>query len=207
MVGLKTFYRLQIPSLSSAVSLNAALTNNGPWVDSLQTPDISLAGAPNGTGRLGYELNLLALQLKLGVSGWYGPRNDQRSTSPTQRAVGADARFIAGWFTLSGEYINLREDAGVSAGKFTGTGDYPLASGFKVDGFYGQLAVAIPLAPTGLQTATVYTRYDRRHAEFEGFTPIITSRSTAGLRLDLWSVLALKAEYLFNRENAGAPTV
>jgi len=206
-VGAKAFYRLQIPALSSAVSLNAAVTNSGTWVDSLQTPDISLTGVPNGSGRLGYELSLLGFQLKLGVSGLYGPRNDQRSSAPTQKAVGVDARVIAGWFTLSGEYINLREDEGIGPGKFTGTGDYPLASGFKVDGFYNQLAVALPVASTGLQVATVYARYDRRHAEFEGFGPITTSRVTAGVRLDIWTVLALKAEYLFNRENTGAPTV
>jgi hypothetical protein len=76
-----------------------------------------------------------------------------------------------------------------------------------VNGFYNQLAVAVPTGTTGLQTATVYLRYDRRHAEFEGFGPILTSRITVGARLDLWSALALKAEYLFNRENAGAPTV
>jgi hypothetical protein len=206
-IGAKAFYRVQIPGLLSAISLNAAVTNSGNWVESLQTPDISLTGVPNGTARLGYELNLLAFQVKLGASGLYGPRNDQRSSAARQRAWGVDGRVIFGWVSLSGEYINLREDAGVAPGKFNGTGEYPLASGFSVDGFYNQAAVAIPTGATGLQTATVYFRYDRRHAEFEGFGPILTSRVTIGTRLDLWSALALKAEYLFNRENAGAPTV
>jgi hypothetical protein len=206
-IGAKAFYRFQIPSLSSALSLNVAATNSGTWVEALQTPDISLTGLPNASGRLGYELNLLGFQVKLGTSGLYGPRNDQRSSDSRQRAFGADARVIYSWVSLSGEYINLREDEGVAPGKFNGTGEYPLASGFKVDGFYTQLALAIPTGEPSLQTATFYTRYDRRHAEFEGFGPILTSRVTAGLRLDFWSALALKAEYLFNRENAGAPTV
>ena len=206
-IGAKAFYRVQIPGLLSAISLNAAVTNSGNWVETLQTPDISLTGVPNVTGRLGYELNLLAFQVKLGASGLYGPRNDQRSSASRQHAFGVDARVVVGWLSLSGEYINLHEDAGVAPGKFNGTGEYPLASGFEVNGFYNQLAVAVPTGATGLQTATVYLRYDRRHAEFEGFGPILTSRVTVGARLDLWSALALKAEYLFNRENAGAPTV
>ncbi len=206
-IGAKAFYRIQIPGLSSAISLNTAVTNSGNWVETLQTPDISLTGAPNGTARLGYELNMLGFQVKLGASGLYGPRNDQRNSAARQRAFGADGRLIVGWLSLSGEYITLREDAGVEDGKITGTGVYPLASGFSVDGYYNQLAVAIPTGAPSLQTATLYVRYDRRHAEFEGFGPITTSRLTTGFRLDLWSALALKAEYLFNRENAGAPTV
>lgn len=206
-IGAKAFYRYQLPSISSAISINAAVTNSGNWVESLQTPDISLTGVPNGTARLGYELNMLGFQVKVGGSGMYGPRNDQQSSAPRQRAFGVDGRVIVGWLSLSGEYINLREDSGAEPGKYTGTGVYPLASGFKVDGFYNQAAVAIPTGATSLQTVTLYARYDRRHAEFEGFGPILTSRWTTGARLDFWSALAVKAEYLFNRENAGAPTV
>ncbi len=206
-IGAKAFYRLQIPPWMSAISANAAVTNSGAWVESLQTPDVSLTGVPNFTGRLGYELNQLRFQVKIGASALYGPRNDQRSSAVHQRAFGADARFTIGWLSLSGEYITLHEDAGVAPGKLTGTGQYPLASGFDVHGFYNQVAVAVPTGAGSLQTATVYVRYDRRHAEFKGFGPILTSRVTTGARLDLWSALALKAEYLFNRENAGAPTV
>ena len=53
----------------------------------------------------------------------------------------------------------------------------------------------------------MYARYDRRHAWFEGFTPITVDRFTGGLRIDLWDALILKGEYLDNREVAGAPTV
>ena len=54
---------------------------------------------------------------------------------------------------------------------------------------------------------TVYARYDRRHAWFQGFTPITVDRFTGGVRFDLWDSLLLKAEYLDNRELSGAPTV
>ena len=86
-------------------------------------------------------------------------------------------------------------------------GDFFYASGFAVDGFYGTLALAVPVQRAALRTTTVYGRYDRRAAEFHGFGGILTSRYTVGTRLDFWSVLSLKAEYLFNRENAGAPQV
>ena len=206
-IGAKVFYRMQIPSLWSAVSLNIAATNSGPWVQTLQTPNISLTGLPNLAGRLGYELNLARFQLKLGGSGWLGPRNDQHDSHVGQHALGADARVAAGWVSASVEYVNLREDQGTQPGKFSGTGTYEFASGFHVYGYYGQLAVALPVRARALQTVTVYARYDRRHAEFEGFGAITTSRVTTGMRLELWSTFALKAEYLFNRELDGAPTV
>ena len=53
----------------------------------------------------------------------------------------------------------------------------------------------------------MYGRYDRRHAQFEGFVPITVDRITAGARVDVWDSLALKGEYLINRELAGAPNV
>jgi hypothetical protein len=55
--------------------------------------------------------------------------------------------------------------------------------------------------------ATVYGRYERRRASFKGFRPILVGRLTAGLRVDLWDTLILKAEVLFNEERYGAPQV
>jgi hypothetical protein len=124
-----------------------------------------------------------------------------------QTQLGADARLTAGWFSLSGEYVRARDGAGTAPGKQTGVGDFFYASGFAMTGLYGTLALAVPVEGEALRTATVYGRYDRRAAEFHGFGGILTSRYTVGTRLDFWSVLALKAEYLFNRENAGAPRV
>ncbi|HYI02212.1 hypothetical protein [Hyalangium sp.] len=206
-LGVKSFYRRQLPSLSSAVSLNVAITNSSSRVESLQTADLSLTGLPFVSARLGYELQLLRLQLKLGMSGQTGARNDQDDAHVRQTQLGADARLTAGWFSLAAEYVRARDDAGSAPGKHTGVGDFFYASGFAVDGFYGTLALAVPVGDEALRTATVYSRYDRRAAEFHGFGGILTSRYTVGTRLDFWSVLSLKAEYLFNRENAGAPRV
>lgn len=206
-LGIKALYRRQLPSLSSAVSLNVAVTNGSSRVDSLQTPDLSLTGMPFVSARLGYELQLLRLQVKLGASGQTGARNDQNDSRVHQTQLGADARLTAGWFSLSGEYVRARDGAGTAPGKYTGLGDYFYASGFAMNGFYGTLALAVPVEAEALRMATLYGRYDRRAAEFHGFGGILTSRYTVGARLDFWSVLSLKAEYLFNRENAGAPRV
>jgi hypothetical protein len=206
-LGVKALYRRQLPVVSSAVSLNVAVTNGSSRVDSLQTPDLSLTGLPFVSARLGYELQLLRLQVKLGVSGQTGARNDQDDSHVHQTQLGADARLTAGWFSLSGEYVRARDGAGTAPGKYTGLGDFFYASAFSMDGMYGTLALAVPVEAEALRTATVYGRYDRRAAEFHGFGGILTSRYTVGTRLDFWSVLALKAEYLFNRENAGAPRV
>src|SRR5205085_10140999 len=51
-LGVKAFYRIQIPRLWSAISLNAAATNGGTLVESLSPPDLSLAGRPIASARL-----------------------------------------------------------------------------------------------------------------------------------------------------------
>ena len=76
-MGVKVFYRYQIIPASSAVSLNVAATNSGTFVEALQGPSRSLTGVPVGSARLGYELNLARVSIKLGASASYGPRNDQ----------------------------------------------------------------------------------------------------------------------------------
>jgi len=204
-LGAKLFYRIQLPAIWSAVSLNLAATNSGTFVEALQPPDASLTGAPVGSGRLGYELNAAAVQVKLGASGMFGPRNDQGQQAVHQRAFGLDARVAFHGIYLSAEYV--RVDEGEGGPKTTSLGTFPLASGFWVRGGYGQLAYALPWSIGLLHKLTVYGRYDRRHAWFQGFTPITVDRFTGGVRLDLGDSVLLKAEYVANRELAGAPAV
>jgi hypothetical protein len=204
-VGAKLFYRIQIAPLWSAVSLNIAGTNSGTFVEALQPPDASLSGEPVGSGRLGYELNAPVVQAKLGASGMTGPRNDQGDQSARQKAFGFDGRVSAFGVYLNAEYVHVNEGQG--GPKTTSIGSFPFSSAFSVRGGYVQLAYALPLAAGPLHKVTVYARYDRRHAWFDGFTPITVDRLTGGLRVDLWDLLILKAEYLDNRELSGAPTV
>jgi hypothetical protein len=207
VLGAKVFYRLHLAPLWSAVSLNVAATNSAPMVDSLQGPDVSLTGVPVGSARLGYELNLPLVQVKLGGSALYGPRNDQRDSETLQRAFGADARVVVAGFHLHFEFIDLTQDGGPAAGKQTGLGTFPLASAFEVRGFYAEAGYVQHLPWDALRAAGVYARYGQRRAAFEGFTPLEVWRVTAGLRLDLWESLIFKFEYLVNGERAGAPKV
>jgi hypothetical protein len=204
-LGAKLFYRLQIAPLWSALSLNVAATASGSFVDSLQTPDESLTGHPVASGRLGYELNLPRVQVKLGGSAMYGPRNDQHDPAAHQRAVGGDARLAVAGFYLNAEIIRVDEDQG--GPKTTPLGSFPVSSGFHARGGYGQLAYAAAVDAGPLRKLTLYGRYDLRHAWFEGFTPITVDRITAGLRIDLWESLIVKGELLWNRELSGAPQV
>jgi hypothetical protein len=206
-IGAKVFYRLQLAPLWSAFSLNVAVTNSGNFVEVLQPPDASLTGAPVGSGRFGYELNTAPFQIKLGVSGTYGPRNDQPDPSAKQKLLGADARVAFQGLYLNAEYVRVDEQAG--GAKTTSAGQFPLSSAFWARGGYVQLAYGLSIGSgvCPLRKLTVYGRYDRRHAWFEGFTPITVERFTGGLRLDFWETVILKGEYLVNRERAGAPTV
>jgi hypothetical protein len=204
-VGAKLFYRLQLAPLWSALSINMAATNSGTFVEALQTPEISLTGVPVGAVRLGYELNLPAVQVKLGGSGMYGVRNDQSDRAARQQAAGADLRVALFGLYLNGEYVRVDEDAG--GPKSNDNGTFMLASEFHARGYYAQLAYAITLDAGPLKKVTPYARYEQRHAWFEGFTPVTVERTTAGLRLDLWESLIVKGEYLVNRELAGAPKV
>lgn len=204
-IGAKLFYRVQIPAAWSAVSLNVAATNSGNFVEALQPPDASLTGTPVGSGRLGYELNAPAVQVKLGASAMYGPRNDQPETSAHQKAFGLDARAAWAGLYLSAEYVRVEEGEG--GPKTTSLGNFPISSAFWARGGYVQLAYGLPWSTGLLHKVTVYGRYDRRHAWFQGFTPITVDRFTGGLRVDLWESVIVKLEYVANRELAGAPTV
>ena len=205
-LGAKVFYRLQLPTLWAAISLNVAATSGGTMTETLQPQSASLTGVPVGSGRLGLEFNFPFVEVKVGGSALYGPRNDQHDPDVRQRAFGADARLIVGWVSLSGEWLKLDQFAG-AADKDNGLGQQTLVSGFHAEVSYGTVALALPVGLGPLKKLTPYGRYARRHAQFEGFVPITVDTITAGLRADLWDALALKAEVLKNRELEGAPTV
>ena len=205
-LGVKAFYRLELAALQSAVSLNLAATNGGTLVETLQPQDASLTGTPVLSARIGYELKLARFELKLGASGLSGPRNDQHQASVRQKAIGADLRLLALGFELRAEALALKQDAG-GGDKQNGLGTDTVVSGFEARGGYAQLSWTLPFALGALRRVTPYGRYDRRHAQFEGFTPITVDRITAGLRVDLWENLLLKGEALWNRELLGAPQV
>ncbi|MDP2276464.1 MAG: hypothetical protein Q8N23_04255 [Archangium sp.] len=206
-LGAKVFYRFQLPAIWSAVSFNFAATNNGTRIEALVPVDASLTGNFVGSGRIGYELNLQHLQVKLGASGLLGPRNDQRSPTAAQMALAGDLRISAYGFSLAGEVLRLIDEHAPAGGKVTGLGVGELASGFRVWGGWGRLSYTLPWKTEVLTGITLLGRYDRRAAQFEGFTEVQTDRFTAGARIDLWDVLAIKLEALFNRELSGAPNV
>jgi hypothetical protein len=212
-VGIKAFYRYQIIPASSAVSLNVSGTNSGTFVEALQGPSRSLTGQPVVTARLGYELNLPRVSLKIGGSVEYGPRNDQSySTDVPQTLLGIDVRLILPTFTLSGEYVHVtEEDAGTPTpvDKLTGANLYPAdLYEFYVHGFWVQAAEELPLQIDPFRL-TLYARYEQRHAEYPDFTgaTILVDRITGGVNVGLGESLQVKAEYLWNRELSGAPQV
>ena len=205
-LGAKLFYRVQLPGIWSAVSLNLAATTSGSFVESLQMPDVSLTGVPVGTGRLGYELNLPRIQIKAGGSALYGPRNDQPDRHVLQHIIAADLRLAFAGLYLNAEYVRVDEDAGHGA-KTTSLGVFPLTSEFHARGFYAQLAYGLAVDAGPLHKITAYGRYEQRNAWFEGFTHLLVDRFTAGLRVDLWEALIVKGEILVNRERQGAPSV
>ena len=205
-LGVKAFYRVQIPALWAALSLNAAATNGGTLVETLSPPDLSLSGRPIGSARLGFELNLPALELKLGVSGMYGPRNDQHGVQVRQRAAGADVRLVIGGLSLSAEGVIISQDQG-GADKSNGLGPETVVSAFDARGAYATLAYGMPLSDGAFRKLTPYARYEQRHAQFEGFSAYTVQRVTLGGRLDLWDELIAKAEVLLNGELSGLPKV
>jgi hypothetical protein len=202
-LGAKAFYRRQISALRSAVSVNASATNGGTLVDTLSPQNASQTGTPVFAGRVGYELNLSSLEVKLGFSALDGPRNDQSQPGVRQKALGADARVMVGPLEMRAEGIHLTQDPG-AGDKVNGLGTHTLVSGFEVWGGYAQLALGCDVG--GVRVA-IYGRYDRRRAQFEGYVPITVDRITGGARMDLLENLAVKGEYLKNRELEGAPQV
>jgi hypothetical protein len=212
-VGIKAFYRYQIIPANSAVSLNVAGTNSGSFVEALQGPSRSLTGQPVLAARLGYELNLSRVSLKIGGSAESGPRNDQSySTDVPQTLLGIDVRLILPTLTLAGEYVHVKEeDAGTTppVDKLTGANLFPMdLYEFYVHGFWIQAAEELPLSLDPFRV-TVYVRYEQRHAQYPDFvgSTILVDRFTGGVNVGLGETLQLKAEYLVNRELDGAPQV
>ncbi len=213
-IGAKVFYRYQIIPLFSAVSINAAATNSGTFVEALQGPSRSLTGVPILAVRVGYELNLARVSFKLGGSAEYGRRNDQVfSDQAPQTLLGLDVRLIAPTLTLSGEYVHVsEEDTGAQTSavdqKLTGIGAFPEIKEFYAHGFWVQAAEELPLSIDPFRI-TLYVRYEQRHAEFPDFVGslIKVDRTTAGLNVGIGESLQVKAEYLVNRELEGAPSV
>jgi hypothetical protein len=214
--GVKMFYRYQLIAIDSAISLNVSATNSGTFVEALQGPSASLTGRPVGAGRLGYELNLARVSVKVGASAAYGPRNDQAATTDApQRLLGLDARLVVPTLTIAGELVDVEEEGGDELGatpvpKLAGTGPYPEVAEFYARGFWIQAAEELPL-PVDPQRfrLTLYARYEQRHARFPEYTGanIRVDRITAGANLGLGESLQLKGEVLVNRELAGAPQV
>jgi hypothetical protein len=213
-IGAKVFYRYQLIPIFSAISVNAAVTNSGTFVEALQGPSRSLTGVPVLSARIGYELNLARVSVKVGGSVEYGPRNDQSYTSQApQTLLGADVRLILPTLTLSGEYVHVvEEDAGdvttMPVAKLAGSGPYPEITEFYAHGFWIQAAEELPLSLDPCRF-TVYARYEQRHAEFPDFagSKILVDRTTVGVNLGIGESLQVKAEYLVNRELEGAPSV
>ena len=212
-VGVKAFYRYQIIPAASAISLNVSGTNSGTFVEALQGPSRSLTGEPVLAARLGYELNLARVSLKVGGSAEYGPRNDQSySTDVPQTLLGVDVRLILPTLTLAGEYVHVKEeDAGTTmpVDKLTGANLYPAdLYEFYVHGFWIQAAEELPLSIDPFRV-TLYARYEQRHAEYPDFAgaTILVDRITGGLNVGVGESLQVKAEYMVNRELEGAPQV
>jgi hypothetical protein len=204
-VGVKAFYRFQIIPIASAVSLNASATNSGTFVESLQGSSRSLTGVPVAAARLGYELNLARVSVKLGASAERGPRNDQNDRGTMQFLYGFDLRVFVAGLLLSGEYVNVDQEEG-NPNKLTGTGIYTFTSDFYAQGFWAQAAYEMPL-PIAPFRITPYGRYEQRHGEFVAFASIVVDRITAGVNVGVGDSLIVKGEYLINRELEGAPTV
>ena len=205
-VGVKAFTRFQLIRLSSAISVNASATNSGSFIEALQGSSRSLTGVPVGAARLGYDLSLPRVSIRVGASVEYGPRNDQLDREATQRLWGIDVRVYVAGLSVWGEYVDVAEDEGSGDGKLSGTGAYPIASAFYARGFW--LEAAYELRCTGAPfRLTPYARYERRQGEFVDFATIVVDRVTSGLNLGIGDSVQIKAEYLLNRELEGAPTV
>ncbi|MFN0062102.1 MAG: hypothetical protein ACKVPX_06275 [Myxococcaceae bacterium] len=206
-LGIKAFYRVQIPAAWSAFSINASITNSGTRIESLQPPDLSFSGIPVAAARLGYELNLPKLTFKLGGSGLIGPRNDQRSARVQQWMLGLDARLYVAGVSVAGEILRSYEAPGIASEKFTGLGEFFAPSGFKVDGFWVQGGYTFTFDHPIFQSVALYGRFERRNGTFHSFTPVKTARLTVGGRVDVYRSIAIKFEALLNRELPGTASV
>jgi hypothetical protein len=121
-LGIKLFYRFQLPSIASAIFDQRR--GHQPRLAGRVAPgrDPELHRSARGERAARVRASLLGTELKLGVSGLYGPRNDQPDPGVTQRQLGFDARVFVGPFSVWAEYVDVDEEPATAPPKPTGTG-------------------------------------------------------------------------------------
>ena len=214
--GVKVFYRYQIIPAASAVSINVAATNSGTFVEALQGPSRSLTGRPIVAGRLGYELNLPRMSIKVGGSAEYGPRNDQYVTRPTSRDAarvrrcGSSSRRWSCRASTSTSRRRTPASRSRAAGSQAGghrrlPGDHRVLRARLLDPG-GRGAAAARSTPSGSRSTPATSSGTRQFPDAPA-RPSRSTRITGGVNVGLGESLQLKAEYLVNRELEGAPQV
>ena len=81
-IGAKVFYRIQIPIALVGVEREPGRHQQRQLRRSAAGPDASLTGVPVASGRVGYELNLPWVEIKLGASGCTVPATISATRSP-----------------------------------------------------------------------------------------------------------------------------
>lgn len=145
-------------------------------------------------GRLSYDFAFGPISLlELGMSGSWGPQDQQPSNNPRQWDWGPDFQIAFWAIQLRGQWFKVNTDGGSIA-----EAKNYIAEAWYVEGMY-----SIPGLFDLVHTFGIYTRFSRRVAtEIDPKYVFIVdiAQVTPGIRVDISESIIFKAEYSFNLE-------
>jgi hypothetical protein len=190
---------IQARLLRGPFSVSAAITD-GDNFDERFEPDAAIKSnkVPTGSGHLQWLLPI-GQSLELGVSGAFGPQDEQSDLHVHQWHYGFDARLLdLGGFDVTAEFVQGRQQGASTAEVHCG-----VAQCLSYKGAYLLVdrRVATWLTP--------YVRVDWRDAVHTNGTEFVyeshTVRATVGVHFEVTSRIVAKLEYTYNRELGTIP--
>ncbi len=190
---------IQARLLRGPFSVSAAITD-GDNFDERFEPDAAIKSnkVPTGSGHLQWMLPI-GQGLELGVSGAFGPQDEQSDLHVHQWHYGFDARLLdLGGFDVTAEFVQGRQQGASTAEVHCG-----VAQCLNYKGAYllADRRMASWLTP--------YVRVDWRDAVHIDGTEFVyeshTVRATIGAHFEVTSRIVAKIEYTYNRELGNIP--
>jgi hypothetical protein len=200
--GHPTGVKARAQLLDHRLIVNTAITTGSNFSEGFGFADeVDHNNVPTGSVRASYRLGHSGREVEVGLSGAYGPQDQQPSAAVRQWHSGVDVHGEVGDVEFAAEGV-----WGAARGKTsTGSDRVPcdLATCLHYKAAYGQVAWRAS------NTWIPYLRADWRDALHQSGGSFVyvskLARATVGLRLELGEAVIVKAEYTFNRELGAVP--
>ncbi|MCE9574375.1 MAG: porin [Deltaproteobacteria bacterium] len=200
--GHPTGVKARAQFLDKALIVNTAITTGSNFTESFGFADETDANQrPTGSIRVSYQLRGAGHEVELGLSGAYGPQDQQPDADVRQWHTGIDLHGAVKDLEFAAEAVWGAARGKTDTGPDARTCD--LAPCLHYKAAYGLVAWRAS------NTFIPYARVDWRDALHQAGASFVyvskLARATVGLRAELGEAVIVKAEYTLNRELGAAP--